>query len=143
MTFWDSSALLALLMGEPGAAILVGLMDVDPNVVMWWGTPVELVSGVCRVRRETGFDGAAMSSIMERIDRHAAKSEQVDPSEQVRRAAMRVLRVHDLRAGDAFQLAAALIWADHNPNCARFVCLDKRLREAAEREGFAVLPHIV
>ena len=51
-----------------------------------------------------------------------------------------MVKVHDLRAGDAFQLAAALVWAEDAPLGRTLVSLDQRLREAAQREGFAVLP---
>jgi hypothetical protein len=47
---------------------------------------------------------------------------------------------HPLRAADALQLAAALVWCDEAPQGTAFVCLDDRLRDAARREGFAVLP---
>ena len=46
----------------------------------------------------------------------------------------------DLLAADAMQLAAALVWADGNPDQRGFVCLDQRLREAARSEGFSLFP---
>jgi len=48
--------------------------------------------------------------------------------------------VHSLRAADALQLAAALIWTEETTAGAEFVCLDQNLREAALKEGFTVLP---
>ena len=54
--------------------------------------------------------------------------------------AERLLAVHPLTAGDALQLAAALIWARERPARLRFVCLDEQLRRAAGREGFNILP---
>jgi len=54
--------------------------------------------------------------------------------------AERLLSVHTLRAADAFQLAAALIWTQESPRGFELVCLDQNLREAAFREGFTVLP---
>jgi predicted nucleic acid-binding protein len=67
-------------------------------------------------------------------------ADEVAPAEHVRTASVRILRVHDLRAADSLQLAAALIWINHDPSGAGFVCLDKRLREAAAKEGFDVHP---
>jgi len=61
------------------------------------------------------------------------------PSEPVRQRAQRLLRTHPLRAADALQLAAALVWAHESPAGLEFVCLDQNLREAASREGFKVL----
>ena len=41
--------------------------------------------------------------------------EEVLPAEAVREQAARLLRLHPLRAADALQLAAALVWADSPP----------------------------
>jgi predicted nucleic acid-binding protein len=56
----------------------------------------------------------------------------------LRNDARRLVRVHDLRAADAFQLAAARIAADGEPAALPFVTLDERLTLAASREGFPV-----
>jgi hypothetical protein len=50
-----------------------------------------------------------------------------------------MLRVHDLRAADALQLAAGVAAAEGRPATLAFVCLDERLAAAAEREGFGVV----
>ena len=65
---------------------------------------------------------------------------EVQPGRQIRDLAARVLLLHQLHAGEALQLAAGLLWADGRAPGHHFVCLDKRLREAAQREGFEVLP---
>jgi hypothetical protein len=65
---------------------------------------------------------------------------EIEPSPAVRENAGRVLLLHPLRAADALQLAAALVWAGGRPAGHELVCLDERLREAAAREGFAILP---
>ena len=44
------------------------------------------------------------------------------------------------RAGDALQLAAAVIACDERTGLLPFVTLDDPLAEAARREGFRVLP---
>jgi hypothetical protein len=62
------------------------------------------------------------------------------PSELVRQRAERLLSIHPLRAADAFQLAAALIWVEEAPQGLKVVCLDQNLREGAFKEGFTVLP---
>ena len=64
---------------------------------------------------------------------------EVEPSEAVKGTARRLLRVHDLRAGDALQLAAALVFADGEPRSVPFVCLDARLSTAARREGCPIV----
>jgi hypothetical protein len=51
-----------------------------------------------------------------------------------------LLLKHQFRAADSLQLAAAVNWAGNRPEGFEFVCLDKRLREATQAEGFTVLP---
>lgn len=53
---------------------------------------------------------------------------------------MLVSKDYPLKAADALQLAAALRWCEVDTDDRRFVCLDNRLRRAAEDEGFDVLP---
>jgi predicted nucleic acid-binding protein len=57
----------------------------------------------------------------------------------LRECAIRLLRVHPLRAADAVQLAAAVIAAEMRPTSLEFVTADRRLADAARKEGFAVL----
>jgi len=70
----------------------------------------------------------------------SARWEEVGALELVRSRALRLLNTHAIRAGDALQLAAALIACDERPESLPFVCLDDRLRDAARKEGFPVLP---
>jgi predicted nucleic acid-binding protein len=83
---------------------------------------------------------AALAQALARLDRLAEDLDVVAPTARVRLRAGRALAAHPLRAADALQLAAALVWADDSPAGEAFVCLDDRLREAASREGFEVLP---
>lgn len=62
------------------------------------------------------------------------------PSEALRATAERLLAVHSLRAADAVQLGAALAWCGGRPSGHGVVTLDSRLRDAASREGFDILP---
>jgi predicted nucleic acid-binding protein len=68
------------------------------------------------------------------------RSKEVEPSDELRDRAARLLDLHPLRAADALQLAAALDWCEERTGGAGFVCLDQRLRAAATREGFNVYP---
>ncbi len=46
---------------------------------------------------------------------------------------------HPLRAADALQLGAAIVAADGDTASLEFVTLDRRLADAALREGFPTL----
>ena len=68
-------------------------------------------------------------------------SDVIEPCIRLRDRAGRLVAAHPLRAADALQLAAALMWCDDTPSTVTpFVCLDERLRNAARREGFSILP---
>lgn len=76
---------------------------------------------------------------LDRLDALKGSWHEVQPLETVRRFARRLLRVHELRAADSLQLAAALAAAEGRSDVLEFVSLDDRLLEAARREGFRVL----
>src|SRR5262249_48847777 len=69
-----------------------------------------------------------------------ARAHIVSDVERVKTLTIRVLRVHALRAADALQLGAALAWSDGHAEGAVLHTFDKRLAEAASREGFRVIP---
>lgn len=140
MRFWDTSALAALILRQAGKERLAALLAGDDQVALWWAAKVEAVSALCRLRRVGAMDDNALSEAFAAIDTWVSGAHEIEPTEEVRNVACRLLRVHELRAADALQLAAALVWAEHSPGGFGFVCLDGRLRQAAEREGFDVVP---
>ena len=81
-----------------------------------------------------------MTSYIERLRQLVQHADTIAPTDDVRRRAARLLAVHPLRAADALQLAAALVWVEEQPHGERFVSLDGRLRDAAAREGFTLVP---
>ncbi|MGH7151590.1 MAG: type II toxin-antitoxin system VapC family toxin [Planctomycetota bacterium] len=140
MRFWDSSALIAVLDYEERGPGLSRLLEEDPGAVLWMLTPVEVRSGLSRRVRTGALDGAERELIRERFDRLRDTFSEVDAVPEVREGAQRLLDLHPLRAGDALQLAAAIVGARGMPEEFPFVTLDRRLAEAASREGFPVLP---
>lgn len=138
--FWDSSALVPLLVPEPQSAVLATLEADDKEATIWWGTPLDCHSALHRRHREHPLLAAGMSGAIERIRTLVEHVDTVSPSDELRRRAARLLAVHPLRAADALQLAAALLWCEEQPHAEGFVSLDVKLREAALKEGFTVLP---
>lgn len=138
--FWDSSALVATLLDEPRSRTLVEAFDADPAPVLWWGTPLECHAAVVRAVREKRVTREEATEAAERLREARAQSRELVPVEALRTRAMRLLSTHGLRTADSLQLAAALAWCEEEPSGDTFVCLDQRLREAARREGFALLP---
>lgn len=140
MRFWDSSAVVPLLVDEPSRQSLMRLLEEDGGLIVWWGTSVECASAVARAERESTLDLVTATSILARLRDLELEWTEVSPSPAVRHLAQRLLRVHPLRVADSLQLAAALVASDQDPSSMGFVCLDERLTVAARREGFAIAP---
>ncbi|HEX5044111.1 MAG TPA: type II toxin-antitoxin system VapC family toxin [Candidatus Polarisedimenticolaceae bacterium] len=138
MRFWDASALVALLVDEPGTGKLLELYREDPAVLAWWGSLVECASAVARLEREGELEGGAVAQAFERLAAMSAAWHEIQPTDELREAAVRFLRVHPLRAADALQLAAAFTAAERRPSSLAFVCMDEKLLAAAQREGFTI-----
>jgi predicted nucleic acid-binding protein len=140
MGFWDASAVIPLAVVEPRSDELAAVLAADLSPVVWWGTRIECVSGFCRRERAGLFGPAETRKASEILDSLSGAWSEVQPGEALRARTERVLAVHPLRAGDALQLGAAITWRGDSAEPHQFVCLDERLRDAASREGFALLP---
>lgn len=112
----------------------------DLGLVVWWETEAECVGALAQKFRRHAFTedevDEALESLAVLIDNWA----EIQPTDEARVRAERLLFVHDLATADAMQLASALLWCGDDPRAAVFVCQDQRLRIAARREGFTVLP---
>jgi hypothetical protein len=139
LRFWDSSALVTLIVRQRASSRMRLLYRADAGVLAWWGTRVECESAIARLERERMLQPRSAVAARGRLDRFAATWQEVQPSEVLREHAVRFLRVHELRAADALQLAAGVAAAEGRPTTLAFVCLDDRLTAAAEREGFPVI----
>ena len=138
MKFWDASAVVALLADESGQVWARRELEEDPAMAVWWGTRVECVSAIARRERDRSTDTPSTRAALAQLRKLASEWHEVEPTEAVRNAAERTLRVHVLRTADAFQLAAALIAAAEDPSSLDFVSLDERLKDAAAREGLRI-----
>ena len=139
MRFWDTSAVVPLLLDEPETERVRALYREDPILLVWWGTVVECASALARREREGALAAEVVTGALGYLDRLRAHWHEVEPSDDVRGTARRLLRAHHLRAADALQLAAATRAADGEPRTLSVVSLDTRLAIAAQREGFSVV----
>lgn len=126
-------------MSDPGSGALRALAQGDPQLAVWWGTRTECVSAVERRTRIGGLDPTQRAAVLAQLAQLRSGWNEVSPSGRLRDEAERLLGLHPLSAADAFQLAAALDWSGRGARDG-FVCLDERLRTAAKREGFTLLP---
>jgi len=135
--FWDSSALVPLLLQQAQSDRVRHLVEQDGELVVWWGSAIECASAIARLHRDGHLTLPEERNSRSLLDVLRASWFEVQPGDAVREQAMRLLRLHSLRAADALQLAAALEWAGTPPED-ELVTFDDRLREAAQREGFRV-----
>ena len=138
MNFWDSSALVPLLVTEASSDLRRKQYDADPWAVVWFGTLAEIESSLVRRQRDGQLPADVEHAARKRLHEMTKQWTEVTPTTEVRARAIRLLRVHPLRAADAFQLAAALIFCREQPQHLPFLTADQRLRDAANLEGFPV-----
>lgn len=144
MKFWDSSAIVPLLVRESRTAALTALQSEDSDCAVWWGSVVECAAALARRRWEGTISGDTEVAARRRLAELTGAWFEISPSLALRQRAERLVGVHErLRAGDALQLAAALVWAAGASPAHTVVTLDERLRNAALREGFLVLPEVL
>jgi uncharacterized protein len=137
--FWDTSAIVPLLVKQAATTRMQALAVLDPLLAVWWGTAVECASALARLEREEVLDGPTSRAAFGRLAQLTASWQEVESGDLVRETAIRLLRVHPLRSADSLQLAAAFVAAEGRPSTLEFVTLDDRLALAAQREGFVVI----
>ena len=136
MRFWDSSAITPLLVVEADSAQRERQLADDADMLVWFGTLTEVESSLARRKRAGELPAESELQARRHLDQLSAHWTEVTPTTEVRARAIRLLRVHPLRAADAFQLAAALIFCREQPQHLPFLTADQRLRTAADLEGF-------
>ena len=139
MRYWDTSAMVPLLVHQAASAAAMLELAMDPSIVTWWGSRVECASAMARLEREGLLSGPAADAVRSRYRLLSERWHEIEASEPLRRVALRLLRTHPLRSADALQLAAAVVASEGNPGSLAFVTLDERLAQAADREGFRVI----
>jgi predicted nucleic acid-binding protein len=139
MRYWDTSALVPLVVDEPGTALVRSWLREDPQVVTWGLTRLEIVSAVERRLREGSITEGQRREALSRFTTLADAWGEIVDLLAVRARAVPLVARHPLRAADAVQLGAAIVAAEADPPSLAFACLDRDLARAAEREGFLVL----
>jgi predicted nucleic acid-binding protein len=136
--FWDASAVVHVCVPSQASRHARVLLRAHPPVV-WWGTFVEVRSALARLRRQGALSGAAFQASLDRVTDLLLGSREIQPSDSVRDLAAAQLDRFPIRAGDALQLGAALVWSKQKPRGRLFVVNDARLSAAAREAGFDVV----
>jgi predicted nucleic acid-binding protein len=136
-SFWDASAVVHVCVPAPESSRARKLLREHPPVV-WWGTSIEVRSALVRLRREGTLSPAAFQASIDRLICALQSWREIQPTEPVRDLASELSDKFTLRAGDALQLSAALVWSRRKPRGRLFVCNDEKLSAAARETGFEV-----
>ena len=135
--FWDASALAHVCVPGQITRAARDLVRTD-SIVVWWSTPLEVRSVLNRVRREGAISSASARASWERASGLLSGSLMIPPADAVKESALAQLDRFPLKASDALQLAAALVWCKQSPRGRCFVCNDRQLLTAASACGFEV-----
>jgi predicted nucleic acid-binding protein len=105
----------------------------------WMMTRVEVLAAIARKNRERREMAALWSRAVRDVNEVSLRWVEIHDAVAARFHAERIVIDHPLRTADALQLGAALVAADGDPQSLELVTLDRRLADAARREGFPVL----
>ena len=133
--FWDASALVPLCVREARSTRALSLHK-QYELVVWWATPVEIASALARLLRMRLLSLADWTRASKTAAVLAQAWTVVLPSNSVRARAQQMVEKYDLRAADAFQLAAALEWCESSPQGRVLLTSDDRLLQAALLTSF-------
>src|SRR5207247_1117483 len=79
LKFWDSSALVPLLVAEAPTPRLQAVFEADPVVLAWWATEVECVSAIARLERDGNMSPRSVIRALARLDSLAASWHEIQP----------------------------------------------------------------
>ena len=139
MRYWDASALVPLIVGEPTSEKMRGLLAEDDRIATWVWSYTEIAGAVERRAREGAISWDQRLSVLQRLLVLADSWDEVTDVLAVRSRANSLVARHPLRAADAGQLGAALLLKEQVVSPLTFVCLDRNLSLAANDEGLHVL----
>lgn len=115
MKFWDASAIIPLCIDEPRTEIVRDIVKKDASIVVWWGSLIECYLAFARLRRDGLLIYEEEEQVRDILASLSAVWTEMEPAEDIRDIAIRLLRNHPLRAADSLQLAAAIVWANSRP----------------------------
>jgi hypothetical protein len=140
--YFDTSALLKLLVDEPDAQHVRGVYRDARSVCTHGIAYVEILAGLGKAERMGRIPDQLMPRLLEQVDRLWAQIDVVQLDEMMSRRAGQLALRHDLRAFDAVHLAAAerAFGVVGRRSRYRLVATDKRMRAGARALGIEVAP---
>lgn len=138
MRFWDSSALVPLVLEEARSPACRAAARSDQDVIVWMFTETEVLAAIQRARLVNRIDDTQLAVAERRVEQLSRAWRVVADASSVQLEARAVIRRHKMRAADSLQLAAARVWSNGRFKGKGFVVADHGLASAAAADGFAV-----
>ncbi len=142
--FVDASAIVKRYVAEAWSPAVA---ELGQRIVVSGLSVVEVPSAIWRKQRSGELSAEDASLLVSAFSYDVCGSSYQPPrfatvqlSTGILDRAAELLPRHDLRAGDAVQLACAIVARESLDFCDTFVVLDRRLRAAAMSSGFVVTP---
>lgn len=139
VAFWDTSAIVPLCVFQEASHAARREHRNFPAKALWWGTHVEVRSSFARLIQNGDIDQAGFETAVKKWIAISQRSRELPPSLRVLEIASDLPDKYGVRALDAFQLAAAMVWCAEKPRNRPFICANKRLGDAAADAGFNVI----
>jgi predicted nucleic acid-binding protein len=134
MRYFDASALVKRYVREPGTARVTRLIASGAPATSRL-SEVEVASAVGRRAREGAFSVTERDRALAALERDLAAILVVELTPDITARARALLLRHELRAGDAIQLASCLYLQEQFGEEVPFIAFDERLTGAARGEG--------
>jgi predicted nucleic acid-binding protein len=138
--FFDTSAVVPLCLAQTSSQRARQAYRSFSGQVVARTTLIEAASVVHRAVRLGQLNTVRVKGAIDRLAQLDKRWIEMALTDAARALAVDILARYDLRAGDAIQLASALIWCKEHPRNRPFVCFDERLSSAAGGAGFDVIP---
>ncbi|MGD9797812.1 MAG: PIN domain-containing protein [Microbacteriaceae bacterium] len=137
LAFWDSSALVKLLVEETGTKVAVALWDGSTALVASRLVLPEVSAALAAATRARRLDEARARAARTEWRRYVAALDLLDLTADLAARGADLAAAHDLSGAEAVHLAAALALRE-----AELVAVtwDRRLAAAARAEGIMVVP---
>lgn len=137
MIYWDSSALVAVLIRENKSTQVFSFLKDHVNFKSYTSlfTFLEVESAFQRRLNDKSISTESVHLARVVLARFRKKVQVVSADENLLDIALHYQKIYGLRAGDALQLASAKVGSEYSTQV-QFMCLDNLLNQAALSEGF-------
>jgi predicted nucleic acid-binding protein len=139
LRFWDTSALVPLMVAEESSQMMRDLLRADDRIVVSSITTLEITGTLWRLRHHDQLQLDAHERALKIFADLSSTWREIVFSQGIADLALDLFSRRPVRTLDSIQLATALSLRETSPLLS-FVTLDRKLNAAAFGEGFDVLP---